>query len=248
MSMPAVELRDITKRFPGVLANDEVDLTVEAGSVHALLGENGRTSEEEGPLMRYAQRGLLRGDLGYPFMIPDPRDEKRIVVAAGMGLPGRFGSPELVKTVREMCWAIGQIGRRHLATVLIGSGVGNIGTEQAMEAWMRGLAQGVAARRAPGDGDGEAGDSGGDGMPDATVTFVEISGRTLRKIDRAIQRVRERLADRIDAPLVASYHTPTAEYADYLADGRLASAIERPFSLSGSTATSRYQQSSKISL
>jgi glycosyltransferase involved in cell wall biosynthesis len=36
-----------------------------------------------------------------------------------------------------------------------------------------------------------------------------------------------RLADRIDAPLVASYHTPTAEYADYLADGRLASVVER---------------------
>ena len=41
MGTPAVELRGITKRFPGVLANDDVDLTVEAGSVHALLGENG---------------------------------------------------------------------------------------------------------------------------------------------------------------------------------------------------------------
>jgi len=41
MSDPVVELRSITKRFPGVLANDEVDLTVERGSVHALLGENG---------------------------------------------------------------------------------------------------------------------------------------------------------------------------------------------------------------
>ncbi|MEF8843280.1 MAG: glycosyltransferase [Haloarculaceae archaeon] len=36
-----------------------------------------------------------------------------------------------------------------------------------------------------------------------------------------------RLADRVDAPLVASYHTPTAEYADYLADGRLADVVER---------------------
>ena len=41
MSQPAVELREITKRFPGVVANDEVNLTVERGSVHALLGENG---------------------------------------------------------------------------------------------------------------------------------------------------------------------------------------------------------------
>ena len=36
-----------------------------------------------------------------------------------------------------------------------------------------------------------------------------------------------RLAGRIDSPLVASYHTPTAEYADYLADGRLSDTLER---------------------
>lgn len=38
---PAVELRGINKRFPGVLANDQTDLVVEKGEVHALLGENG---------------------------------------------------------------------------------------------------------------------------------------------------------------------------------------------------------------
>jgi simple sugar transport system ATP-binding protein len=38
----AIHLKDITKRFPGgVLANDDIDLAVEHGSVHALLGENG---------------------------------------------------------------------------------------------------------------------------------------------------------------------------------------------------------------
>ncbi len=37
----AVEMRGITKRFPGVLANDGVDFDVRAGEVHALLGENG---------------------------------------------------------------------------------------------------------------------------------------------------------------------------------------------------------------
>ncbi|HEY9562292.1 MAG TPA: ABC transporter ATP-binding protein, partial [Nocardioides sp.] len=36
-----VELRGITKRFPGVTANEDVDLVVEPGQVHALLGENG---------------------------------------------------------------------------------------------------------------------------------------------------------------------------------------------------------------
>ena len=36
-----VEVRGITKRFPGVVANEDVTLTFEAGEVHALLGENG---------------------------------------------------------------------------------------------------------------------------------------------------------------------------------------------------------------
>ena len=38
---PVLELRDITKQFPGVLANDNVNLTLKTGEIHALLGENG---------------------------------------------------------------------------------------------------------------------------------------------------------------------------------------------------------------
>src|SRR6478672_3117556 len=38
---PAVELRGITKRFPGVVANHDVDITVRRGTVHAIVGENG---------------------------------------------------------------------------------------------------------------------------------------------------------------------------------------------------------------
>ncbi|MGH3439903.1 MAG: ABC transporter ATP-binding protein, partial [Sciscionella sp.] len=38
---PAVVLVGITKRFPGVVANSDVDLTVRAGEVHAICGENG---------------------------------------------------------------------------------------------------------------------------------------------------------------------------------------------------------------
>ncbi|MEM9036468.1 MAG: ABC transporter ATP-binding protein [Actinomycetota bacterium] len=37
----AIELIGITKRFPGVVANDDVNLRVEAGEIHAICGENG---------------------------------------------------------------------------------------------------------------------------------------------------------------------------------------------------------------
>jgi ABC-type uncharacterized transport system ATPase subunit len=38
---PAVELRGITKAYPGVVANEDIDLAIHAGEVHGLLGENG---------------------------------------------------------------------------------------------------------------------------------------------------------------------------------------------------------------
>jgi simple sugar transport system ATP-binding protein len=40
-AVPAISLRGITKRFPGVLANDDISLDFHSGEIHVLLGENG---------------------------------------------------------------------------------------------------------------------------------------------------------------------------------------------------------------
>jgi general nucleoside transport system ATP-binding protein len=40
-AIPALEMRGVTKAFPGVLANDHIGLNVRRGEIHALLGENG---------------------------------------------------------------------------------------------------------------------------------------------------------------------------------------------------------------
>jgi general nucleoside transport system ATP-binding protein len=40
-TVPALEMRAITKRYPGIVANDHIDLDVRRGEIHALLGENG---------------------------------------------------------------------------------------------------------------------------------------------------------------------------------------------------------------
>ena len=36
-----IEMQGITKIFPGIIANDNIDLKVKKGEIHALLGENG---------------------------------------------------------------------------------------------------------------------------------------------------------------------------------------------------------------
>ena len=41
MSDYIIEMNHITKRFPGIVANDDVSIQVKKGEIYALLGENG---------------------------------------------------------------------------------------------------------------------------------------------------------------------------------------------------------------
>ncbi len=58
--VPAVEMRGITKLFPGVVANDAVDFQAAFGEVHALLGENGAGKSTLSNILT----GLYRADEG----------------------------------------------------------------------------------------------------------------------------------------------------------------------------------------
>ncbi|MDR9390692.1 MAG: ABC transporter ATP-binding protein [Trueperaceae bacterium] len=81
---PLLELRGVTKRFPGVVANDGVDLQVRRGEVHALLGENGAGKTTLVHMLYGLQapdEGALLMD-GAPLALRSPRDAK----AAGIGL------------------------------------------------------------------------------------------------------------------------------------------------------------------
>ena len=61
---PRLQLTGITKRFPGVLANDSVSFSVLPGEIHALLGENGAGKST---LMNIIY-GLLAPDAGSIFL------------------------------------------------------------------------------------------------------------------------------------------------------------------------------------
>ena len=61
---PAVAMRGITKRFPGVLANDRVEFEAAPGEVHALLGENGAGKSTLSNILT----GLYRPDDGEIFL------------------------------------------------------------------------------------------------------------------------------------------------------------------------------------
>src|SRR5260370_12681865 len=83
-SAPAVDMRGITKQFPGVLANNNVGFSVREGEVHALVGENGAGKST---LMNILY-GLIHPDSGEilingkPSHIAGPRD----AIALGIGM------------------------------------------------------------------------------------------------------------------------------------------------------------------
>lgn len=78
-----VQMRGITKSYPGCLANDAIDLTLKAGSIHALLGENGAGKSTLVKILY----GLLSADSGSvlwhgkPVQITEPAVARELGIA-----------------------------------------------------------------------------------------------------------------------------------------------------------------------
>jgi simple sugar transport system ATP-binding protein len=96
---PALEMRGITKRYPNVVANDRISLTVKPGEIHALLGENGAGKTT---LMNVLY-GLARPDEGEilldgrPVQIAGPSD----AIAQGINMVHQHFMLVPVLTVAE---------------------------------------------------------------------------------------------------------------------------------------------------
>lgn len=139
-------------------------------------------------LTQYTERGIIHGKLGEPFFLPDPRPahngnvppRARLIVLAGMNEPGRFGVPELTVLSRELSWALGRMDRRHLATVLIGTGNGNLSMQEAVSGWLNGVRRAITG-------------SGFDaGRQLRRITFVEFDPRKIALLQVLIKEEAER--------------------------------------------------------
>jgi pimeloyl-ACP methyl ester carboxylesterase len=151
---------------------------------------------ERGVLTQLTLRGTITGELGQPFLMPDPRPRaNRLVALAGLGYPGRLGVGELTVAVRELCWAIGRLGCRHLATVLIGSGADNLTPEEAVEGWANGVAQALAGQHA-----------GATRLE--RITVVERDASRLERLDAALAGTAD--AMRRDSALEIKYEPASA--------------------------------------
>ena len=96
---PVLEARGITKRFPGVLANDNVDLTVRQGEIACLLGENGAGKST---LMNIFY-GLYRQDAGELLVRGQPVqfESSSDAIRAGIGMVHQHFQLVPVLTVAE---------------------------------------------------------------------------------------------------------------------------------------------------
>ena len=80
----AIEMLHITKRFPGIIANDDITLQVKRGEIHALLGENGAGKSTLMSVLfglYQAEEGVIKKD-GKEVQIKDPNDAN----ALGIGM------------------------------------------------------------------------------------------------------------------------------------------------------------------
>jgi ABC-type uncharacterized transport system ATPase subunit len=115
-----LELRGITKRFPGVLANDAVDLTVDDGEIHGLLGENGAGKSTLMNIL-YGLYGADEGEIlvdGRPIELAGPGD----AIAAGIGMVHQhfmlvpvFTVAENITLGIERTRGLGRLDRRRAA-------------------------------------------------------------------------------------------------------------------------------------
>lgn len=99
MTLPLLEMRNITKTFPGVIALDQVSFTLNAGEVHVLMGENGAGKST---LMKIIN-GQYQANCGEIYLEGEPCqfDSPHQSIEAGIAMIHQELNPVLDMTVAE---------------------------------------------------------------------------------------------------------------------------------------------------
>jgi general nucleoside transport system ATP-binding protein len=138
---PRLELRGITKAYPGVLANDDIHLKILPGEIHALLGENGAGKST----LVKAIYGVLKADSGdifwegNPIDITSPHAARKLGIGMifqhfslfeamtvteniALGMPGRQNMSQLAESIIEVSekYGLPLQPQRHVHTLSVG--------------------------------------------------------------------------------------------------------------------------------
>ena len=136
-----LELTGITKRFPGVLANDNVTFAVKPGEIHALLGENGAGKSTLVKMIygiMQPDSGEFRWD-GVPVVVSSPKAARKLGIGMvfqhfslfealsvleniALGMDAKIPSRELEARIREVMETYGLLldPHRTVATLSVG--------------------------------------------------------------------------------------------------------------------------------
>jgi simple sugar transport system ATP-binding protein len=136
-----LELTGITKRFPGVLANDNVSFAVRPGEIHALLGENGAGKSTLVKMIygiMQPDAGEIRWD-GHAVVVPNPKAARRLGIGMvfqhfslfealtvfeniALGMDSKIAARDLEARIREVMSTYGLLldPHRTVATLSVG--------------------------------------------------------------------------------------------------------------------------------
>lgn len=139
--VPRLTLQGITKRYPSVVANDGIDLTVMPGEIHAILGENGAGKSTLMKIIYGVTRpdsGMIRWN-GEPVHISSPAaardlgigmvfqhfslfDTLTVAENISLGLPGRHRMAELQQRIEQKAaqYGLHLEPQRHVHTLSVG--------------------------------------------------------------------------------------------------------------------------------
>ena len=128
-------------------------------------------------ISRAVKQGMIGGGLGEVFLIPNTHQSLAAdnVILAGMGEYGQFNREDVDLLFANVTYGVTALGWRSFATVVVGSGEGNLSLEQALEGMIEGVAS--ALRRIKEQGHLE------------TLHIVEYDKGRFKSIENAIKNI-----------------------------------------------------------